>query len=126
MTSTEFAPISSDNLSVQLEDLKALCAAQRRELFELRQQHETDQALIRQLEGDAATDREAIANLETALGSARQIGAAMGIIMCSRKVDADEAFFLLRRTSQNHHRKLREVAEDVLYTGEVPDPTPKR
>ena len=72
MTSTEFAPISSDNLSVQLEDLKALCDAQRRELFELRQQHETDQALIRQLEGDAATDREAIANLETALGSMRE------------------------------------------------------
>ena len=126
MTSTEIVRMSSDVLTSQIDELKQLCEAQRLELFELRRQHETDQALIAQLEGDSESDREAIANLETALGSARQIGAAIGIVMCTRKIDADEAFFILRRTSQNHHRKLREVADEVLYTGEVPDPTPKR
>lgn len=60
-------------------------------------------------------------HLEVALKSSRQIGAAIGILMSIHKVTDDQAFDLLRMTSQNTHRKLREVAEDVLLTGALPE-----
>jgi hypothetical protein len=61
------------------------------------------------------------ANLETALQSSREIGAALGILMAHRKVTQDDAFAMLRRASQNLHRKLREVAAEVVETGTLPD-----
>jgi hypothetical protein len=65
---------------------------------------------------------ERIAHLEVALLSARRIGAAIGILMATRKVTEDEAFELLRAASQAWPRKLRVVADDVVLTGtlEVP------
>jgi len=60
-------------------------------------------------------------NLERALASNRTIGAAMGIIMAHRHVTSDQAFALLRETSQHVNRKLRDVAEDVIFTGALPD-----
>lgn len=59
-------------------------------------------------------------NLRLALDSNRDIGAALGILMYSRKLTRDTAFELLRSTSQRAHRKLRDVAEDVLRTGQLP------
>lgn len=58
-----------------------------------------------------------VVHLETALTSSREIGAAIGVLMNQRHIDADAAFGLLRTVSQNSHRKLRDVASDVLYTG---------
>ena len=72
----------------------------------------------------AALEAE-IANLKVALRSARTIGIALGIIMAERKVTPDEAFEMLRVTSQHSHRKLRDVAEDVGLTGVVPDAPPE-
>ncbi|HEV2887876.1 MAG TPA: ATP-binding protein, partial [Jatrophihabitans sp.] len=60
------------------------------------------------------------ANLERALASNRQIGAAMGILMARLKLTDEQAFDLLRKTSQNRHRKLRDIAEEVTMTGELP------
>jgi hypothetical protein len=60
-------------------------------------------------------------NLETALQSSREIGIALGILMAHRKVTQDAAFDLLRSASQNLHRKLRDVAGEVLETGTLPD-----
>lgn len=57
------------------------------------------------------------ANLERALESNRAIGTALGIIMASEHVNEDEAFARLRAASQHTNRKLRDVAEDVIYTG---------
>ena len=65
-------------------------------------------------------------NLETALQSSREIGIALGVLMAHRKVTHDEAFAMLRAASQNLHRKLREVANEVVETGTLPDmPAPK-
>jgi len=61
------------------------------------------------------------ANLETALQSNREIGVAMGILMAHHKVTRDDAFALLRQTSQTLHRKLRDIASEVVQTGELPD-----
>jgi hypothetical protein len=59
-------------------------------------------------------------NLLTALESSRQIGMAMGILMSSKLLTAEEAFQQLRRASQHLHRRVREVAEEVMHTGELP------
>jgi hypothetical protein len=72
----------------------------------------------------AAEDHSA--NLETALRSSREIGMALGILMAHRKVTQDDAFDLLRSASQNLHRKLRDVAIEVMETGTLPDPPPRR
>jgi len=63
---------------------------------------------------------EKAGNLSQALDSNRRIGAAIGVLMSTLHCTEDEAFTLLRRTSQHRHIKLREVAEDVLYTGALP------
>ena len=60
------------------------------------------------------------ANFEAALSSSRQIGTAIGIIMARRLVTSEEAFDLLRATSQRLNRKVREVAAEVEETGELP------
>lgn len=65
-------------------------------------------------------ERQARLNLETALNTNRRIGAAVGILMARHLIDEVHAIALLRRTSQNHNRKLRDIAEYVLTTGELP------
>ncbi len=55
-----------------------------------------------------------------ALGSNREIGMAMGVLMARRHVTRDEAFAMLRRSSQDSNRKVTEVAADVVDTGELP------
>lgn len=59
------------------------------------------------------------ANLDTALTSNRQIGVAMGILMARHRVTEAKAFDLLRQASQISHRKLNQVALEVLETGEL-------
>jgi ANTAR domain/GAF domain len=61
-------------------------------------------------------------NLEIALESSRVIGMAMGILMSSKLLTADQAFDALRRASQDSNRKLRDVALDVTETGMLPQP----
>jgi hypothetical protein len=58
-----------------------------------------------------------VANLEIALNSNRDIGTAIGILMNAHLVTQDQAFTMLRTVSQHSHRKLREVANDVIFTG---------
>lgn len=60
-------------------------------------------------------------NLEGALASRQVIGRAEGILMQREKISSDAAFDLLRRASQTLNRKLREVAQHVVDTGEVPE-----
>ncbi len=44
----------------------------------------------------------------------------LGILMERERISADQAFQLLRRSSQHLNRKLRAVAQDVVDTGTVP------
>ncbi|MBL7258715.1 GAF and ANTAR domain-containing protein [Paractinoplanes lichenicola] len=67
-----------------------------------------------------ADSAEKAAQLSGALTTSRQIGAAVGILMNVHKVTADQAFDLLRTTSQQLNRKLNAVAEDVTQTGTLP------
>lgn len=60
-------------------------------------------------------------NLEIALSTNRRIGIAVGVLMARLHITDDEAFTMLRKASQHGHIKLREVAEYVTMTGDVPD-----
>ncbi len=64
--------------------------------------------------------RQLTQNLQIALETRDVIGQAKGILMSERKVTADEAFELLRRASQRTNVKVRDVADQVVLTGELP------
>ena len=60
-------------------------------------------------------------NLARALETNRHIGTAIGILMAEYKLSDDAAFDLMRATSQNTHRKIRDIADDVVLTGRLTD-----
>lgn len=71
-----------------------------------------------------AEARKRIENLEIALRTSRRIGMAMGILMARHGLSDEGAFAILCEVSQHRHRKLREIADDVVYVGDVM-PTPR-
>jgi AmiR/NasT family two-component response regulator len=58
-------------------------------------------------------------HLERALVSSRQIGVAMGILMERHRLTQAQAFDRLRDLSQRRNVKLRDVAEEISYTGDT-------
>ena len=60
-------------------------------------------------------------NFTNALGTREVIGQAQGILMERERIASGEAFDILRRASQHLNRKLRDVAQDLVDTGETPD-----
>ena len=79
-------------------------------------------AALRNFALDEAESRSA--NLERALRSNRQIGAAIGILMALHKLTSEAAFAMLRQASNNRNRTLRDVADRVVLTGSLHDGTP--
>jgi AmiR/NasT family two-component response regulator len=69
--------------------------------------------LVRLDEADSQAE-----NLKRALEHSRGIGAAIGIIMAFKKMTQDEAFDWLRRASQDQNRKLYDMAQDIVATGD--------
>ncbi|MET8586273.1 GAF and ANTAR domain-containing protein [Streptomyces collinus] len=59
------------------------------------------------------------AQLEQAVSTRHTIGEAMGILMGSRRLTEDQAFDVLRRYSQEHNVKLREVARQICERGSL-------
>jgi hypothetical protein len=60
-------------------------------------------------------------NFQTALRSREIIGEAMGILMERERINAAQAFAILRQASQHLNIKLRDVAQNLVDTGEGPD-----
>jgi hypothetical protein len=58
-------------------------------------------------------------NLEVALATNRRIGIAVGILMCRLRVTEDRALAVLSKHSQDHNVKVRDLAEEVIYTGRL-------
>ena len=92
-------------------------AEMQQDLEDLHARHAVDREIIAQLEAEGVIDRRKIANLEVALITCRRIGAAMGILMARNQWTDEQAFAALRTLSQNTHRKMRDIAEDVVLTG---------
>jgi GAF domain-containing protein len=61
-------------------------------------------------------------NLQTALETRGVIDQAKGILMDRHKLTADQAFQVLAQMSMKTNRKLRAVADDLVHTGELPNP----
>lgn len=68
---------------------------------------------------DRAVLASAVTNLEVALEGNRKIGAAVGVLMALDNTTYDQGLSRLTMASQQHNRKLRDIAADVLYTGEI-------
>jgi AmiR/NasT family two-component response regulator len=64
--------------------------------------------------------REQNRHLTEALRTNRQIGMAIGIVMATEKLTEEQAFRRLTQVSQRANRKLRDLAEEVVYSGLVP------
>ena len=54
------------------------------------------------------------AELEAGMATRALIGQAMGIIMATHRISAEDAWSLLRQTSQNRNVRVAQLAEDVL------------
>lgn len=67
--------------------------------------------------------RDMADNLQSALESRAVIDQAKGIIMERRKITAVQAFQILAEASMRTNRKLREVADHLVATGELLVPT---
>jgi hypothetical protein len=82
-------------------------------------------ATFARLAVDTAEEREhderRSINLVEALRTRELIGQAQGILMERERVTGEDAFSMLRRASQHMNLKLREVAETLVETGEMPD-----
>ena len=61
-----------------------------------------------------------VENLRVALETRAVIEQAKGILMERLKITADQAFDALARTSNDTNTKLREVAQAVVDTGQIP------
>jgi GAF domain-containing protein len=66
-------------------------------------------------------DERQVANLHAALATREMIGQAQGILMERERISADSAFDILRRASQHLNVKLRQVAQNLVETGERPE-----
>jgi len=64
--------------------------------------------------------RDMADNLQAALESRAVIDQAKGILIERYRLTADQAFQLLARTSMTTNRKVRDIAEHLLHTGELP------
>ena len=67
--------------------------------------------------------RERVADLEHALTDSREIGVAVGIVMARHRVTREQAFDLLRMAGQRTHRRVADVAADVITSGDLPPRT---
>lgn len=61
------------------------------------------------------------AQLREAISTRQAIGAALGIVMERTKLDEEQAFRVLAQTSQNRNVKVRDLADHIVLTGEIPD-----
>jgi hypothetical protein len=76
-------------------------------------------AVLADLRARVLTAETKAANLEVALATNRRIGIAVGILMCRLRVTEDRAFAVLCKHSQDHNVKVRDLAEEVIYTGSL-------
>ncbi|MCW2523775.1 MAG: antitermination regulator [Frankiales bacterium] len=71
------------------------------------------------LEAAAAGDESD--DLRAAVTSNRRIGMSVGVLMATHRCAEEQAFDLLRAASQNDCHKLRDLAEDVILAGALPE-----
>jgi ANTAR domain len=68
--------------------------------------------------------KEEAESLRLGLHTSRDVSKAIGIVMATHAVSEPQAFQVLRAASGQSHRKLRDVAAEVVRTGVPPDCAP--
>ena len=68
---------------------------------------------------DRARLQLSVTQLQTAIDTNRDIGAAVGILMAQQGISYQDGYDLLRSTSQNTNRRLRDVAAEILTGHEL-------
>jgi GAF domain-containing protein len=58
-------------------------------------------------------------NALAALDTNREVGVALGILMSTQHLTHEAAFDKMKTASQTQHRKLRDIAADVTFTGQL-------
>jgi hypothetical protein len=115
----------------QLDDLAGRIAAnaadidaleKRADESDLRQDESEAQAaldrdILTTLQIDEELTRQHVRQLEQALRTSRVIGAAIGMVMNSRRVTQDEALEVLKEASSRSNVKLRTLCAEMLRKG---------
>jgi AmiR/NasT family two-component response regulator len=70
--------------------------------------------------------RDMAGNLRAALEFRAVIDQAKGVLMERYKITPDQAFQLLAQASMNANRKVRDIAEELVHTGELSGAPPRR
>lgn len=71
----------------------------------------------------ALADAQKLDQLHQAVASRDVIGQAKGILMERHRVTSHQAFLLLAKASSHTNRKLLDIAEELVNTGELSSPT---
>ena len=110
-------------LKGQIEDLRAQGDTDRSLISDLEAQAVLDHALIEQLQDTGEIDRFEVKGLQVALATCKRIGVAIGFVMATRQVSQAEALRILCQASEDTGRNLRDTADYVTLTGELPTST---
>ncbi len=102
----------------QLRNLSQRIDANSAKIAALQDQADVDAKLIAALQADGLLRQDHNEQLQTALSTSRRVGAAIGILMASRGFTEDGAFNALASLSQNTNRKLRDIADELVATGD--------
>jgi GAF domain-containing protein len=65
----------------------------------------------------AVRERQRADQLAVALETNRQVAKAIGVLMCALAISDDDAFTMLRVSSQRRHQRLSDIAQEVLRDG---------
>jgi hypothetical protein len=106
-----------------IDALEARADAAEDRADELEAHARVDRDMIAELQADGVLSQDHAAQMKQALGSSRTVGTALGIIMASRHVGVDQAFDILSAASSRSHRKLREIAADLVQSVTVDHPS---
>ena len=75
--------------------------------------------MIAELQAEGLISSHHAADLEAALQMSRTIGAAVGILMASFRVTEVGAFEILKKASMDRNVKLRNLADEIVLTGDA-------
>ncbi|WP_237744837.1 GAF and ANTAR domain-containing protein [Kribbella catacumbae] len=104
----------SDLAGMVMDQLELRLAARRIIALEEQARHHAEEWAV-------AAQRNAD-TLQDGIASNRLIGQALGLLMERFDLDADRAFVVLKRYSQDNNRKLNEVALELVTTRKLPSP----
>ncbi len=116
LTARGGAEAAGEGLAAGADDYITKPFSSRELLARVRSNYELQE--LRERAVDQAEDRAR--QIRSALDSNRLIGTAVGIMMATYQLTAQQGFALLVRSSQHTNSKLREVAAVVVETGALP------